>query len=69
MGQLEATEGLSLEGRLALDGEAVPQGQLADAVPVAYVKQDDLFYEQMTVGTTYIPLSTPWSSLHKITLG
>lgn len=48
-GQLEASKGLALEGQLELNGDAVPEGRLGDVVPLAYVKQEDLFYEQMTV--------------------
>ena len=49
VGQLEASQGLALEGQLELNGGAVPEGRLSDLVPLAYVKQENLFYEQMTV--------------------
>ena len=50
-GQMGKSKGLVLEGRLLLNGEECPDGSLpSDAV--AYVKQDDLFYAQMTVRET-----------------
>ena len=47
-GQLEGNN-LELSGKLFLDGMKVPKGMLGDYAASAFVKQDDLFYAQMTV--------------------
>jgi len=50
----EGTSGLRLEGELVVNGEPVPDGRIADKANLAFVKQDDLFYAQMTVRETLL---------------
>jgi len=43
---------VKLSGELVVNGSPISEGRLADFCDVAFVKQDDLFYSQMTVRET-----------------
>jgi len=51
-GQVKATKGAQLTGRLMLNGRTLGGGAASDETRQAYVRQEDIFYSQMTVRET-----------------